>query len=142
MVNKVVLLGIVEEDIELRLTKARKAVVNFDMSTVDHWMETGGERVSRRELHRVTVWGDQAKLLARHCKAGSVVSIVGRLQSANRTKDGTRRVRVIATEANPVGDPRNPKGVLRFPRGVFGNESVPEAGDAGPVEEAQGPPLY
>ena len=91
-VNRVILIGRLGRDPELRYTPAGKAVANFTMATSENWKDDSGERQERTEWHRIVIWGKLAETAAKYLSKGSQVYIEGRLQTREWTdKDGQKR---------------------------------------------------
>ena len=64
-VNKVILIGNLGRDPELRYTQNGQAVVNFTLATSENWNDRNtGERVERTEWHRIVVWGRTGEMCA------------------------------------------------------------------------------
>jgi single-strand DNA-binding protein len=80
-VNKVILLGNLGRDPELRHTGSGKAVATLNLATTDSWTDQSGERQERTEWHRVVVWGRPAESCAQYLKKGRQVFIEGRIQT-------------------------------------------------------------
>lgn len=91
-VNKVILIGNVGADPELRYTPGGAAVTNFNMATNESWTDNNGERQERTEWHRVVVWGRLAEICNQYLRKGSKVYIEGRLQTRSwEGQDGQKR---------------------------------------------------
>ena len=91
--NKVLLIGNVGQDPEVRHTDAGTAVVNLAVATTERWTDPrNGERKERTEWHRVVVWGRQAEIAGKYLKKGGPVFIEGSLQTRQwQDQDGTTR---------------------------------------------------
>ncbi len=91
-VNKVILIGNVGADPELRYTPGGAAVSNFNMATNESWTDNSGEPQERTEWHRIVVWGRLAEICNQYLKKGSKVYIEGRLQTRSwEAQDGQKR---------------------------------------------------
>lgn len=91
-VNKVILVGNLGADPELRNTAGGQAVCNLRVATSEAWNDRDGNRQERTEWHSVTVWGRQAENCAQYLAKGRQVYIEGRLQSREYTdKEGHQR---------------------------------------------------
>lgn len=91
-VNKVILIGNVGADPELRYTPSGTAVSNFNIATNENWTDNSGERQERTEWHRIVVWGRLAEICNQYLRKGSKVFIEGRLQTKSwETQDGQKR---------------------------------------------------
>lgn len=89
-VNKVILIGNLGGDPELKYTPSSRALCNLRVATTDVFKDKGGQRQERTEWHRVTVWGDQAENCSKYLAKGRSVYIEGRLQTRSYDKDGQR----------------------------------------------------
>ena len=92
-VNKVLLLGRLGQDIELRYTPNGDAVGNCTMATSETWKDKGtGERKERTEWHRLVIWGRRAEGLKDYLLKGTQIYVEGRLQTRQwEAKDGGKR---------------------------------------------------
>ena len=89
-VNKVILIGNLGADPELKYTANSKALCNLRVATTDVFKDKGGQRQERTEWHRITVWGDQAENCSKYLAKGRSVYIEGRLQTRTYDKDGQK----------------------------------------------------
>lgn len=89
-VNKVILVGNLGADPELKYTPASKAVCNLRIATTETWKDKGGAKQEKTEWHRVTVWGDQAENCGKYLAKGRSVYVEGRLQTRSYDKDGQK----------------------------------------------------
>ena len=80
-VNKVILVGNVGRDPELRYTPSGTAVATFSLATNEAWTSKTCERQERTEWHRIVVWGKQAQLAGEWVKKGRQLFIEGSLQT-------------------------------------------------------------
>jgi single-stranded DNA-binding protein len=80
-VNKIILVGNLGRDAELRYTPGGAAVATLNMATTEIWNDKGGQRQERTEWHRVSLWGKQAESLTEYLTKGKQVFVEGRLQS-------------------------------------------------------------
>lgn len=91
-VNKVILIGNLGADPEIRYTAGGQAVANFRLATSENWTNKEGQREQRTEWHRVVVWGKQAELCKEYLSKGRQVFVEGRLQTRQwDDKDGNTR---------------------------------------------------
>jgi single-strand DNA-binding protein len=91
-VNKVILIGNLGRDPELRHTTGGTAVANFTMATTDVWTDPSGERKERTEWHRIVLWAKQAEVAAEYLRKGQQVYIEGSLQTREWTdREGNKR---------------------------------------------------
>ena len=89
-VNKVILIGNLGADPELKYTPSSRALCNLRIATTDVFKDKGGQRQERTEWHRVTVWGDQAENCSKYLSKGRSVYIEGRLQTRSYDKEGQK----------------------------------------------------
>ena len=91
-VNKVILIGNLGRDPELRYIPSGTAVTNFTLATTESWTNKNGEREERTEWHRIVVWGRTAELCAQYLSKGRTVYVEGRLQTREwEDKEGQKR---------------------------------------------------
>lgn len=89
--NKVMLLGNLGADPELRHTAAGRAVLNIRMATTETWLDKDKTPQSNTEWHSVVVWGNRATGLAKVLKKGNRILVEGGLRTSNYEKDGVKR---------------------------------------------------
>jgi len=93
-VNKVILIGNLGKDPELRYTPQRQAVATFPIATSERWTDKSGQRQERTEWHNIVLWNKQAELANQYLKKGRSVYIEGRLQTRSwDDRDGNKRYR-------------------------------------------------
>ena len=81
-INKVIILGRLGQDPEVRYTPSGQAVANFSVATSDVWLDKqSGEKQERTEWHKIVVWGKLAELCRDYLKKGKQVYIEGKLQT-------------------------------------------------------------
>ncbi len=105
-VNKVILMGHLGRDPEVRYMGNGDAVANFSMATTEQWRDKTGERVTRTEWHNVTLYRRLAEIAGQYLKKGTMVYIEGRIQTRKYTgKDGVERTAydIIGSEMKMVG---------------------------------------
>ncbi len=91
-VNKVILVGNLGRDAELRYTPSGAAVSKFSLATTEQWNDKSGNRQERTEWHNIDLWGKQAETLTEYLRKGKQVYIEGRLQTDEYTdKEGNKR---------------------------------------------------
>lgn len=106
MINKVILVGRLGRDPELRYTASGQAVVNFSLATDDSWTDKNGERQSRTEWHNIVAWARLAEICQQYLTKGRLVYIEGRIQTREwEDRDGNRRwtTEVVANEMKMLG---------------------------------------
>ncbi|MCW4149815.1 single-stranded DNA-binding protein [Halomonas sp. 18H] len=81
-INKVILIGNLGQDPEVRFTASGSAVANLNLATTDTWMDRqSGQRQERTEWHRVVMFNKTAEIAQQYLRKGSKVYIEGRLQT-------------------------------------------------------------
>jgi single-strand DNA-binding protein len=89
-VNKVILVGNLGADPELKYTPSNRALCNLRIATTEVYKDKSGQRQEKTEWHRVTVWGDSAQNCAKYLAKGRSVYVEGRLQTRTYDKDGQK----------------------------------------------------
>jgi single-strand DNA-binding protein len=92
MVNKVILIGNLGQDPELRSTAGGQSVASLRVATTDKFKDKEGNLQERTEWHSVVVWGRDAENVNKYCKKGKQLYIEGRLQTRKwQDKEGKDR---------------------------------------------------
>ena len=105
-VNKVILIGNLGRDPELRFTKDGRPVTNFTLATNERWRDKQGNSQERTEWHRIVVWDKQAENCAQYLQKGRSAYIEGRIQTRDwEDKDGNKRqtTEVVALQVTFLG---------------------------------------
>ncbi len=89
-VNKVILIGNLGADPELKYTPSQRPLCNLRIATTEVFKDKAGQRQEKTEWHRVTVWGDQAENCNKYLAKGRSVYVEGRLQTRTYDKDGQK----------------------------------------------------
>jgi single-strand DNA-binding protein len=93
-VNKVILIGNLGQDPELKYLPSGKAVTNFSIATTETWKDQDGNKQEKTEWHYIVLWGRQAEIAKEYLSKGRPVYIEGRLQTRSwDDKDGNKRYR-------------------------------------------------
>jgi len=92
-VNKVILVGNLGADPEVRHTQGNRAVCNLSVATTEVWKDKqSGQKQEKTEWHKVTVWGDQAENCGKYLAKGRMVYVEGKLQTRQwDDKEGNKR---------------------------------------------------
>lgn len=149
-VNKVMLIGRLGSDPEVRYTSGGGAVANFSMATNDTWTDKSGQRQERTEWHRIVVWGKTAELCGQYLSKGRQAYIEGRLQTREWTdKEGQKRytTEVVAQTVQFLGGPGDRAGGERAMSSNAGGSAdyggAPAGGfGGGPAAGAGGDPAF
>ncbi|MBD3287970.1 single-stranded DNA-binding protein [candidate division KSB1 bacterium] len=116
-VNKVILMGRLGADPELRYTASGTAVATFNMATNMVWRNQDGDMQEKTEWHRVVVWRKLAEFAGEWLKKGSYVYVEGRLQTRSwEDKDGNKRftTEVVADSVQFVGSKKDERTTDTF----------------------------
>ena len=90
-VNKVILVGRLGADPEVKHLQNDRAVCNLSVATSEQWKDKqSGQKQEKTEWHRVTVWGEQAENCGKFLAKGREVYIEGKLQTRSYEKDGQK----------------------------------------------------
>ena len=101
-VNKVILIGNLGADPEVRYTQSGQAVANLRIATSEQWTDKEGQRQERTEWHQISVWGKTAELCGQYLAKGRSVYVEGALRSREYTdKEGVNR-KVWEVQADKV----------------------------------------
>ena len=95
--NKVMLLGHVGNEPELRQTSGGHQVLSFSLATNESYLDREGKRQERTDWHRAVVWGKRAEALSRLLRKGSCVLVEGGLRTRSYDKEGQKH---YITEVN------------------------------------------
>jgi single-strand DNA-binding protein len=91
-VNKVILIGNLGSDPEVRHLSNGSVVANFNIATSESYTNRNGERVTQTEWHRIELWDGLAKVAEQYLKKGNSVYIEGKLKTENwQDNDGNNR---------------------------------------------------
>jgi single-strand DNA-binding protein len=109
-VNKVIILGRLGQDPELKYTPGGMAVCNFTLATSESWADKAGQKQERTEWHRIVVWGKLAELCNQYLTKGRQAFIEGSLQTRSwDDKSGQKRytTEVVAKTVQFIGGTAN-----------------------------------
>lgn len=110
-VNKVILVGNLGQDPDVRTTPQGTPVASINIATSESYKDKSGNWQENTEWHRVTLWDYLADNASRNLKKGSKVYIEGKLQTRSYEKDGvTRYVTEIRAQQLVLLDPSNNSG--------------------------------
>jgi single-strand DNA-binding protein len=106
-VNKVILIGNLGNDPEVRYTAGGSAVANVSLATTESWRDKeSGEQQEKTEWHRIVFFGRLAEIVAEYLKKGSQIYVEGRLQTRKwQDKEGNDRytTEIVANEMQMLG---------------------------------------
>jgi single-strand DNA-binding protein len=110
--NKVMVIGNLGRDPEIRYTPSGRPVTSFSVVTTRTWTSYDGERKEETEWFNVVAWGPLAEICNQHLTKGAQVYIEGRLQTRGwQDEEGRRhyRTEVVAQEMIILGDRNSPR---------------------------------
>jgi single-strand DNA-binding protein len=88
-VNKVILVGNLGRDAEMRFTPGGAAVATLNLATTEVWNDKAGQKQEKTEWHRIVLWGKTAESLNEYLTKGKQIYVEGRLQTRKwQDKDG------------------------------------------------------
>ena len=135
-VNRVILIGNLGRDPELRYTAGGQPVASFSVATNERWNDREGKPQERTEWHRIVVWGNQGENCANYLQKGRTVYIEGRLQTREwEDKEGQKRqtTEVVAQTVQFLDRREGP------PRGAGGGAPSPSSeSEPGPAPTGGG----
>lgn len=108
--NKVILMGRLGRDPELRYTESGQPVANFSIATNERWKDKDGESQERTEWHRLVVWGKQAEVCEKYLTKGRQVLVEGRLQTrewADKNGEAKKTTEIVVTHVEFIGGGRS-----------------------------------
>lgn len=111
--NRVILIGNLGRDAELRYTPGGAAVSSMSVTTTEVWNDKAGQRQERTEWHRVILWGKSAESLGEYLVKGKQIAVEGKLQTRQwDDKEGNKRysTEVRADRVVLLGGPRSERG--------------------------------
>ena len=97
-INKIILIGNLGKDPDVKTTEKGKKVANFTVATSEKYKDHTGQEVNKTEWHRIVQWGKLAEITGKYLKKGSKVYCEGKLETRKWTdKTGVER---YTTEIN------------------------------------------
>ena len=131
-VNRVILIGNLGKDPEIRYTQAGEPIANFSLATNEAWTDKSGQKQERTEWHRVEVFGKTAQVVRDYCSKGKQVYLEGSIRYDEWTdKDGNKQKMTKIRVSGP-----NSRLVLLGSRGDGGGGSRGGASESGPPPAA------
>jgi len=135
-VNKVILIGNLGKDPEVRFTANGKAVARFPVATSDVWIDGEGNRQERTEWHNIIVWGKQGETCAQYLAKGRQVFVEGSIRSRSYDdKDGNKRyvTEIVAFRVRFLGGGGGTRVAPEAEGGASGE--TPPAGESPPFDD-------
>ena len=127
-VNKVILVGNLGKDPEIRYLDNGVAVANFSLATTESYKNKSGERVSQTEWHNVVLWRGLAEVAEKYLKKGASVYIEGKIKTRKwEDKDGNTRynTEILADSMNMLGSKQSQESSpLSAPKSVIADDKL------------------
>lgn len=142
--NRVMLLGNLGADPELRMTSGGQAVLNLRLATSETYLDKNRQRQERTEWHNVVIWGKRAEALSKILSKGSRIFVEGGLRSSSyEDRDGNKRYKTEIVASNVLLQGGRGGAAGGGGGGGGGGGSRGESGgsggyDAGPVDDPGG----
>ena len=127
-VNKVILIGHLGADPEIRYTRDGSAVASFRIATTEKWRNKDGEQQERTEWHNVTIFGKLAEVVEQYVKKGDPLYIEGKLTTDKwQDRDGNDRytTKVVANQMQMLGSKRDGQRPQREDRETSRQSATP-----------------
>jgi len=155
LLNKILLIGRLGSNPEVRSTSTGLDVANFSIATDESYTANNGDKIQKTEWHKIVAWGRQAEFVANYLHKGSLVYIEGKIETRKwKDQAGTDRYtteikadRVLGLDkksddiiSRPDGNPdsKNSVGPLDWPEGKTGPGNIDEKKSNGfPQESSQ-----
>jgi len=136
-VNKVLLVGRLTRDPEIRNTTSGQTVASISLATNRFWKDKSGQRQDQTEFHNVVLWGRLAEIAGQYLTKGQEAYIEGRLQTRKYTaKDGAeRRTTEIVAENMQLGSRAQGAASAPRPAGSYNAPAAAARPAAAPNEE-------
>ncbi|HEY3215615.1 MAG TPA: single-stranded DNA-binding protein [Candidatus Eisenbacteria bacterium] len=128
-VNKVILIGNLGANPELRYTQGQQAVANLRLATTERWTDKSGQKQEATEWHRVVVWGRQAEIAGQYLSKGRQIYVEGSIRTRQwQDQQGQKRytTEIVARNIQMLGG--------------RGERSPEEMGAGAPADAATVPP--
>jgi single-strand DNA-binding protein len=138
MVNKVILIGNLGRDPEVRSTPSGQPVASFTLATSRRWKDKNGQRQEQTEWHQIVVWGKQAEIAGQYLTKGKQIFLEGRLQTRSwddrQTGEKRYRTEVVCDNFQMLGSRGGGGGGGDFEQGG----AAPGGGGGGSYDEGGG----
>ena len=130
--NKVLLLGNLGADPELKVTAGGQAILKLRLATTESYLDKSNTRQERTEWHSITVWGKRGEALSRILAKGSSIFVEGSIRTSSYEKDGEKRYRTEIVANNIILAGRGRSGGDSFDEGGGGGRGGPPRGGGRP----------
>lgn len=126
--NKVMLLGNLGADPELKVTGGGQSILKLRIATSESFLDKQNVRQERTEWHQVTMWGKRGEALAKFLTKGERIFVEGSLRTSSYEKDGEKRYRTEIVASN----------IILAGRGKAKDVAKPEKAPAEPADNMPG----
>ncbi len=130
-VNKVILVGNLGANPEMRFTQGGQAVANLRLATTERWTDRNGQKQEQTEWHRVVVWGKQAEICGQYLTKGRQIYVEGRIRTRQwQDQQGQKRytTEIVAQNVQMLGSRQD--GAAAGPREDAGAQAAPDEATA------------
>lgn len=146
MINKVILVGNVGADPEIRHLNDGLSVARVRLATSETYTDKNGQSVTNTEWHRLVIWRGLAKVVEQYVKKGQMLYVEGKITTSSYDKNGETRYStdIVVSELRLLGGRRDAAGSssdeYRAPAGATAapqqrQQAIPPAFDAAPMPE-------
>jgi single-strand DNA-binding protein len=134
-VNKVILMGHLGRDPEVRYMPNGEAVCNFSIATTENWKDKQGNKQSKSEWHNIVAYRKLAEICGEWLKTGSQCYVEGKLQTRQWEKDGVKRysTEVIIEKMDMIGSKQDNASGGDYAQ----SKSYSKAGDPGGFDDME-----
>lgn len=139
-VNKVILIGNLGADPEVRYMPSGEAVVNLRLATTDTWKDKDGNKQEATEWHRVSFFGRQAEVCGQYLKKGSQIYVEGSIRTRKyQDKDGQEKyaTEIRGDRMQMLGSRQGAGGGDAPQRESYGNRGGSDRGQGKPAAQQQ-----
>lgn len=133
-INKVILIGNLGRDPEVRYTPSGTAVANFSIATTENWTNKDGEKESHTEWHRIVAWGRLGEICGEYLSSGKQVYIEGRIRTNEwEDQEGNKRQNkeIVALTMQMLGS----RAQAAEPSSDESPSPEPDTASSGPTED-------
>jgi len=138
-VNKVILIGNLGKDPEIRQLETGVKVASFSMATTESYKGKDGNRVDQTEWHNIVLWRGLAEIAEKYLKKGNTIYIEGKIRTRSwEDKEGNKRytTEIIGDNMTMIGGKKDQDNTQHTP-----STTVPEHPEVNPSEEADDLPF-
>ncbi len=121
-VNKVILVGNLGANPEVRSTQGGQMVANLRLATTERWTDKNGQKQEQTEWHRVVVWGRQAEIVSQYLTKGRQIYVEGRIRTRQwQDQQGQKRftteivaqnIQMLGSRSDAAAAPRDETAVM------------------------------